>query len=259
MKRFAILLAAAVLAAFAPSAAYKNVNSAEFRRLAAKSSVQVLDCRTAEEFVEGHIAGAIQIDVQKRSFRDEALRRLTGKKVAVYCRTGRRSRAAAEILSAEGYKVYNLEGGIAEWAQAGNPVEKINFKAMKKTYDFIKACGTYYIATADGGQPRVRPFGTINIFEGRLYIQTGHIKDVAKQIGRNGKVELCCFNGAEWLRLSGTLVEDERIEAKKSMLDAYPGLRSMYNENDGNTAVYYFTGATARFCSFTRPEEVVHF
>lgn len=130
---------------------------------------------------------------------------------------------------------------------------------MQKTYEFIKACGTYYISTVEGDQPRVRPFGTINIFDGKLYIQTGHIKNVAKQIAANPKVELCCFNGSEWLRLSGTLVEDTSIEAKKSMLDAYPDLRSMYDENDGNTAVYFFKDASARFCSFTRPEETVTF
>ena len=128
-----------------------------------------------------------------------------------------------------------------------------------KAYDFIKSCGVYYLATMDGDQPRVRPFGTINLFEGKLYIQTGHRKDVARQIGANPKVELCCFKGREWLRLSGTLVEDDRIEAKKAMLDAYPDLRRMYDENDENTAVYFFKDATARFCSFTKPEETVTF
>lgn len=130
---------------------------------------------------------------------------------------------------------------------------------MKKTYEFMKACGAYFLTTVDGDQPRVRPFGTVNIFEDKLYIQTGHKKDVAKQIMANPKVELCCFKGHEWLRLSGTLVEDERIEAKKSMLDAYPELRRMYDEHDSNTAVFYFTDATARFCSFEKPEEIIKF
>ena len=132
-----------------------------------------------------------------------------------------------------------------------------NIAAMQKTYDFIKQnChSTYFIATTDGDQPRVRPFGTINIFEGKLYIQTGHKKDVAGQIAANPLVELCCFDGqGTWLRLSGTLVEDERIEAKKAMLDAYPELRTMYDENDGNTAVYYFKDATARFDSFVNEQ-----
>ncbi len=137
----------------------------------------------------------------------------------------------------------------------------INQENMQKVYDFIKSCGsTYFLATTDGDQPRVRPFGTVNIFEGKLYIQTGHKKDVAKQIAADPKVELCCYDGkSEWLRVGGTLVEDERIEAKKSMLDAYPNLRAMYDENDDNTAVYYITGARARFCSFTKPEDVVEF
>ena len=148
---------------------------------------------------------------------------------------------------------------LAACAQTPNHAEyqSSNIEAMQKTYDFIKqSCNsTYFIATADGQQPRVRPFGTINIFEGKLYIQTGHKKDVAKQIAANPQVELCSFDGqGTWLRLSGTLVEDERIEAKKAMLDAYPELRRMYDENDGNTAVYYFKDATARFDSFVNEQ-----
>ena len=140
-----------------------------------------------------------------------------------------------------------------------------NTEAMEKVYEFIKhdCHGTYYLATVDSAdgemKPRVRPFGTVNIFEGKLYVQTGHKKDVAKQIAANPKVELCCYDGqANWLRLSGTLVEDERIEAKKAMLDAYPELRRMYDENDGNTAVYYFKDATARFDSFVNPQEIIN-
>ena len=134
-----------------------------------------------------------------------------------------------------------------------------NMEGMQKVHDFIKKCGTYYIATVDGDQARVRPFGTIHIFEGKLYIQTGHVKNVAKQIDANGKVELCAFNGQDWIRLSGTLVEDPRIEAKEAMLDAYPNLRSMYDENDDNTAVYFFTDATADICSFTKEKETIKF
>lgn len=150
-------------------------------------------------------------------------------------------------------------GSVQETAATINQPDTLTIQNMQKTYEFIKACGTYYISTVEGDQPRVRPFGTINIFDGRLYIQTGHVKNVTKQIAANPKVELCCFNGSDWLRLSGTLVEDTRIEAKKSMLDAYPSLRSMYDENDGNTAVFFFKDATARFCSFTKPEETVTF
>lgn len=123
---------------------------------------------------------------------------------------------------------------------------------MKSVYDFIKKCGTYYLATVENDQPRVRPFGTIDIFEDKLYIQTGKIKPVSKQLAANAKAELCCFDGATgtWLRLAGELIEDDRVEAKKHMLDAYPDLRNMYNENDGNTQVLYFKNATATFSCF---------
>ncbi len=130
---------------------------------------------------------------------------------------------------------------------------------MQEVYDFIKKCGTYYLATVDGDQARVRPFGTVNIFDGKLYIQTGLKKDCAKQMIANPKVELCCFAEGTWLRLAGTAVLDERIEAKKSMLDSYPNLRSMYDENDDNTAVFYFKDATATFASFGGAPKVVKF
>ena len=116
---------------------------------------------------------------------------------------------------------------------------------MEQVCKFLKEAGTYYLATAEGDQPRVRPFGTAHIFEGRLYIQTGRRKDVAKQIAANPKVELCAFMGGKWLRLSGTLVEDDRREARVSMLEAYPELKSMYDPDDGNTAVFYFKDASA--------------
>ncbi|MCR5569552.1 MAG: pyridoxamine 5'-phosphate oxidase family protein [Paludibacteraceae bacterium] len=134
-----------------------------------------------------------------------------------------------------------------------------NQEGQQKVYDFLKATKTYYLATVDGDQPRVRPFGTVNIFEGKLYIQTGHKKNVAKQIAANPKVELCAFNGKEWIRVAATLAEDTRIEAKKSMLDAYPELRGMYNENDDNTAVFFLTEAEAKISSFGAPDEVIKF
>ena len=124
-------------------------------------------------------------------------------------------------------------------------------ETMQSVYEFIKECKTYYLATVEeNGQPRVRPFGTIDIFDGKLYIQTGKKKNVSKQLAANPKAELCCFDGKRWLRLSGELVNDDRIEAKKHMLDNYPNLRSMYDENDDNTQVLYFKNATAVFTSF---------
>ena len=130
---------------------------------------------------------------------------------------------------------------------------------MQKVHDFLKSAGVYYLATMDGDQPRVRPFGTAHIFEGKLYIQTGKVKQTSKQIALNPKVEICAFNDGTWLRLCGELAEDDRVEARKSMLDAYPELRSMYDENDGNTQVFYFKNATATFSSFTAAPETVTF
>ncbi len=130
---------------------------------------------------------------------------------------------------------------------------------MQKVCEFLKAAETYYLATAEGDQPRVRPFGTANIFEDRLYIQTGRSKSVSKQIAANPKVEICAFRNGTWLRVAGELVEDDRTEAKKAMLDAYPSLRAMYDENDGNTQVFYLKNAKATFSSFTAAPETVEF
>lgn len=130
---------------------------------------------------------------------------------------------------------------------------------MKRVYEFLKNAETYYLATVEGDQPRVRPFGTVNIFEDRLYIQTGKVKSVSSQLAANPKAEICAFKDGCWVRVSGTLVEDDRTEAKKSMLDAYPELRAMYDENDGNTQVFYFENGTATFASFTSAPETVEF
>ena len=130
---------------------------------------------------------------------------------------------------------------------------------MEKVCQFLKEADVYYLATVEGDQPRVRPFGTSHIFEGRLYIQTGKVKPVSAQVAANPKVELCAFKDGTWLRVCAELVEDDRIEAKKSMLDAYPQLRHMYDENDGNTQVLYLKNATATFSSFTSAPEVVEF
>ena len=131
--------------------------------------------------------------------------------------------------------------------------------AMKRVLDFLKKANVYYLATVDGDQPRVRPFGTINEFEDKLYIQTGRIKPTSHQLAKNPKVELCAFYDGEWVRVCCELVEDDRIEAKKSMLDAYPTLRGMYNENDENTQVFYMQNATATFCAFGKSPESEEF
>ena len=130
---------------------------------------------------------------------------------------------------------------------------------MERVCKFLKDAGVYYLATEENGQPRVRPFGTAHIFEGRLYIQTGKAKPCSRQIAANPRVEICAFHNGAWVRIAGELVEDDRVEAKKSMLDAYPNLRAMYDENDGNTQVLYFRNAVATFSSFTAAPETVAF
>ena len=130
---------------------------------------------------------------------------------------------------------------------------------MDRVLEFLKKSGVYYLATCENGQPRVRPFGTANIFEGKLYIQTGLVKNVAKQLAENPKIEICAFMEGTWLRIAAEAVLDERVEAQKSMLDAYPSLQGMYKAGDGNTAVYYLKNATATFSSFTAPSETVTF
>ncbi len=128
---------------------------------------------------------------------------------------------------------------------------------MEKVVQFLKDAQTYYLATVDGDQPRVRPFGTANVYDGKLYIQTGKVKDVSKQIHANPKVEVCAFKDGEWIRIAGKLVEDDRVEARQSMLDAYPELQGMYKADDGNTEVFYFEDATATISAFTHAPEVI--
>ena len=130
---------------------------------------------------------------------------------------------------------------------------------MKRVLDFLKKAEVYYLATVGGDQPRVRPFGTINEFEGKLYIQTGKVKPTSKQLAANPKAEICAFKDGAWIRVACELVEDDRFEARKSMLDAYPNLRGMYNENDGNTQVLYMQDATATISSFGGVPVVIEF
>ena len=130
---------------------------------------------------------------------------------------------------------------------------------MQTVQEFLKQCGTYYLATVEGDQPRVRPFGTAGIFEGKLYIQTGKSKEVSKQIQKNPKVEICGFHDGTWVRIAGTLVRDDRVEAKEDMLEKNPGLKRMYSATDDNTEVLYFENATATFYSFGGEPKVVTF
>ena len=130
---------------------------------------------------------------------------------------------------------------------------------MKEVYEFLKECGVYYLGTVDKDKPKVRPFGTIEIFEDHLYIQTGKSKDVYKQILANPNVEICAFKDGKWIRVSGKLVRDDRVEAKKHMLDSYPSLQNMYSAEDDNTEVLYFEDAIATISSFTEEPKVIKF
>lgn len=130
---------------------------------------------------------------------------------------------------------------------------------MERAVKFLKDAGVYYLATIEGDQPRVRPFGTAHVFEDKLYIQTGKVKNVSRQIHANPKVEICAFKDGEWLRIACTLVEDDRREARESMLEAYPELKGMYSPDDGNTEVFYVKDAVATFSSFTSAPETIEF
>ena len=130
---------------------------------------------------------------------------------------------------------------------------------MEEIYELMKKAGTYFIATCEGNQPRVRPFGTIHIYDGRLYFQTGKVKAVSRQLHANPKVELCAMVDGKWLRIEGTAVEDDDRAARVSMLDAYPSLQKMYSPDDGNTEVWYLRNVIAVLYSFTEPPKTYKF
>ncbi len=132
-------------------------------------------------------------------------------------------------------------------------------KTIEDVCSFLKKVGTYYLGTVDGDFPQVRPFGTAHLFEGKMYIQTGLAKPVAKQIAQNSHIAICAFDGKTWLRISALAVADNRLEAQQSLLDAYPSLQKMYKPGDGNTIVYCLKEAKATFSSFTSPSETISF
>ena len=132
-------------------------------------------------------------------------------------------------------------------------------EGIEKVYQFLDEAKTYYLATVEGDQPRCRPFGTALLYDGKLYIQTGKVKAVSKQIAANPKVEICAFNGGKWLRVAGELVNDDSRDVKVAMLEKMPMLKKMYSADDDNTQVLYFKNATATFCSFTEAPEVLTF
>ena len=129
--------------------------------------------------------------------------------------------------------------------------------AVERVCVFLEEAGTYYLATVEGDQPRVRPFGTAMVYEGKLYIQTGKVKPVSHQLSDNPKAEICAFCNGQWVRVAGRLLNDDRREAKVAMLEKYPNLKAMYDPDDGNTQVLCFEDGSATFSSFTAPAETV--
>ncbi len=132
-------------------------------------------------------------------------------------------------------------------------------EGIERVCRFLEEAGTYYLATAEGDQPRVRPFGTVLLYEGKLYIQTGRVKPVSKQLAANPKAEICACKGPSWLRVSGELVDDGRREVKAAMLEKMPSLKAMYSADDDNTQVLYFKNAEAVFSSFGETPEKIRF
>lgn len=132
---------------------------------------------------------------------------------------------------------------------------------MNEVYEYLKDSGTFYLATCEGDQPRVRPFGALDIFEGNIYIQTGNVKKVFAQMQKDPKVEICAMSkdGRTWIRISATAVRDDRIEARQHMLDNNPSLKSMYAADDGNCEVLYLKDAAATFYSFTEKPKTIKF
>ncbi|MBO4430450.1 MAG: pyridoxamine 5'-phosphate oxidase family protein [Bacteroidaceae bacterium] len=157
--------------------------------------------------------------------------------------------------TAEGNEVNN------EIVENDTTTQEMKQQNMQEVQAFLKECNAFFIATVDGDQPHVRPFGVSEIIDGRLYIMTGKVKDVYKQMAANGKFEICAMkpSGSEWLRICGTLVNDETLSVKEEFLNRNEGLKSMYKADDDNMAVLYITNGSARFCSFAAPERKVQF
>ena len=132
-------------------------------------------------------------------------------------------------------------------------------QGIEKVCQFLTEAGTYYLATVEGDQPRVRPFGTVLLYDGKLYIETGKVKNVSKQLAANPKAEICAFKDGVWLRVAGELINDDNRDVKVAMLEAMPSLKGMYSPDDGNMQMLYFKNATAVFASFTAAPETFTF
>ncbi len=130
---------------------------------------------------------------------------------------------------------------------------------IERVYNFLEETKEYYLATIEGDQPRVRPFGTALLYDGRIYIQTGKVKNVSRQLAANPKAEICAYKDGRWLRIACKLVNDENRDVKVAMLEKMPSLKGMYDPDDGNMQVLYMKDATATFSSFTEAPETVTF
>ena len=128
---------------------------------------------------------------------------------------------------------------------------------MKEAYEFLRKCGTFFLATEEDGQPRVRPFGALSDFGGKLYIETNNQKKVYQQLVKNGKVELCGMHEEKWIRLEGVVKEDTRREARVAMLEENPSLKSLATPDNGTMTVFYFESGTATVYSFTEEPKVI--
>ena len=144
-------------------------------------------------------------------------------------------------------------------AELWNMKEEETMEAINKVCEFLTEAGTYYLATMEGDQPRVRPFGTVLVCGGKLYIQTGKVKAVSKQLAENPKAEICAFKDGKWLRVAGELVNDDNRDVKVAMLEKMPSLKAMYSPDDGNTEVWYLRNCTATLYSFTEPPKTWKF
>ena len=138
-------------------------------------------------------------------------------------------------------------------------MEIFDMEGIERVCRFLDEAETYYLATVDGDQPRVRPFGTALLWDEKLYIQTGKVKDVSKQIAANPKVEICAFKDGKWIRIAGELVNDDDHDVKVAMLEKMPELKAMYSADDDNMQMLYFKNATATFSSFTEAPEAISF
>jgi len=175
------------------------------------------------------------------------------------CSQNKPSQATENEQSATQTESLAVANGQENSADTIDPETKL--KNMNEVQDYLKECGAFFIATVDGDQPHVRAFGVSEIINDRLYIMTGKVKDVYKQMAKNGKFEICALkpSGSEWMRVTGTLVNDDDLAVKEEFLERNPGLKSMYKADDDNMAVLYITNGTARFCSFAAPERSVKF